>query len=129
MLWTSFDTWIVVLGALSAMACAVLGNFLVLRRMSMMGDAISHAVLPGLAGAYLISASRASVPMFIGAVVVGILTAWLTQLLNRTGKVDEGASMGVVFTALFAIGLIMIRRAADAVDLDPNCVLYGDLNF
>jgi manganese/zinc/iron transport system permease protein len=129
MTWTSLDTNILLLGVLSAMACALLGNFLVLRRMSMMGDAISHAVLPGLAVAYLITDSRASWPMFVGAVVVGVLTAVLTQFIHRLGKVDESASMGVVFTALFAIGLILIRRAADAVDLDPDCVLYGDLNF
>ncbi|MCC6240400.1 MAG: metal ABC transporter permease [Phycisphaerales bacterium] len=129
MLWTSFDTWIVVLGALSAMACALLGNFLVLRRMSMMGDAISHAVLPGLAVAFLVTDSRASLPMFVGAVIVGIITALLVQFLSRFGKVDEGASMGVVFTTLFALGLILIRRAADQVDLDVNCVLYGDLNY
>ncbi len=119
------DGWIVAAGVLCAMACALLGNFLVLRKMSMMGDAISHAVLPGLAAAFLITGSRDSLPMFIGAAIVGVLTAVLTQWVSRFGKVDESASMGVVFTALFAIGLIMIVRAADKVDLDPGCVLYG----
>jgi manganese/zinc/iron transport system permease protein len=119
------DGWIVAAGVLCAMACALLGNFLVLRKMSMMGDAISHAVLPGLAAAFLITGSRDSIPMFIGAAVVGVLTAVLTQWVAKFGKVDESASMGVVFTALFAIGLIMIVRAADKVDLDPGCVLYG----
>jgi manganese/zinc/iron transport system permease protein len=119
------DGWIIAAGVLCAMACALLGNFLVLRKMSMMGDAISHAVLPGLAAAFLITGSRDSVPMFIGAAVVGVLTAVLTQWVAKFGKVEESASMGVVFTALFAIGLIMIVRAADKVDLDPGCVLYG----
>ena len=119
------DGWIVAAGILCAMSCALLGNFLVLRKMSMMGDAISHAVLPGLAAAFLITGSRDSVPMFIGAAVVGVLTAVLTQWVSKFGKVEESASMGVVFTALFAIGLIMIVRAADKVDLDPGCVLYG----
>src|SRR5688572_27339028 len=121
------DGWIVAAAVLCAMACALLGNFLVLRKMSMMGDAISHAVLPGLAVAFLVTGSRESVPMFIGAAVVGVLTAVFTQWINRFGKVDESASMGVVFTGLFALGLILIVRAADKVDLDPGCVLYGAL--
>ena len=123
------DGWIVVAGMLCAMSCALLGNFLVLRRMSMMGDAISHAVLPGLAVAFLITGTRDSLPMFIGAAVVGVLTAVFTQWVNRFGKVEESASMGVVFTALFAIGLILIVRAADSVDLDPGCVLYGTISI
>ena len=123
------DGWIVVAGMLCAMSCALLGNFLVLRRMSMMGDAISHAVLPGLAVAFLVTGTRDSLPMFIGAAVVGVLTAVFTQWVNRFGKVEESASMGVVFTALFAIGLILIVRAADSVDLDPGCVLYGAIEM
>ncbi|HEV2295129.1 MAG TPA: metal ABC transporter permease [Tepidisphaeraceae bacterium] len=123
------DGWIVAAGILCAMACALLGNFLVLRKMSMMGDAISHAVLPGLAAAFLITESRDSVPMFIGAAIAGVLTAVLTQWVSRFGKVEESASMGVVFTALFAIGLIMIVRAADKVHLDADCVLYGAIEY
>ena len=129
MTWTLIDTWIVVGGVLSAVACALPGNFLVLRRMSMMGDAISHAVLPGLAVAFILSGSRSGVAMFLGAAIVGVLTAVFTQWINHFGKVDEGASMGVVFTTLFAIGLIMIVRAADHVDLDPGCVLYGAIEL
>ena len=123
--WTMFDTWIVVVGALCAVACALPGCFLVLRKMSMMGDAISHAVLPGLAAAFLITSSRASFVMFVGAAIVGILTAVFTQWVSKFGKVDRGAAMGIVFTTLFAVGLILIRQAADHVDLDAGCVLYG----
>lgn len=127
--WTSFDTWIVVVGILCSVACALPGCFLVLRKMSMMGDAISHAVLPGLAVAFLITGSRASVPMFIGAALAGVLTALFTQWISRFGNVDRGAAMGIVFTTLFAIGLILIRQAADHVDLDPGCVLYGAIEL
>lgn len=127
--WLPLDTWIVVVGALSAMACALVGSFLVLRKMSMMGDAISHAVLPGLALAFLLTGSRAGVTMLIGAGVIGVLTAWFTEWIHRTGKVDQGAAMGVVFTVLFAIGLILIRYTADHVDLDPDCVLYGAIEL
>ncbi|NNF44932.1 MAG: iron ABC transporter [Phycisphaerales bacterium] len=129
MQWYTLDTWIVVIGVLCATACALLGNFLVLRRMSMMGDAISHAVLPGLAVAFLISGSRSSLVMFIGAGVVGLLTAVFVQWVHTFGRVDRGAAMGVVFTTLFAIGLVLIVRAAHAVDLDPGCVLYGSIEL
>ncbi|MEQ8847582.1 metal ABC transporter permease [Botrimarina sp.] len=123
------DGWIIAAGALCAVASALLGNFLVLRRMSLLGDAISHAVLPGLAAAYLLTDQRSSLPMFLGAVAVGVLTAFFTEWVHRVGQVDEGASMGVVFTSLFAIGLVMIVRAADHVDLDPGCVLYGAIEL
>jgi manganese/zinc/iron transport system permease protein len=129
MSWTFLDTWIVVTAVLTGLACALLGNFLVLRRMSMMGDAISHAVLPGLAIAFLISGSRGSWVMLVGAAVVGVLTAVFTQWISHFGRVEESASMGVVFTGLFALGLILIVRAADAVDLDPGCVLYGAIEL
>lgn len=127
--WTSFDTWIVVVGALCAVSAALPGCFLVLRKMSMMGDAISHAVLPGLAVAFLITESRASLSMFVGAAVVGVLTAVFTQWISRFGNVDRGAAMGVVFTTMFAVGLILIVQAADHVDLDPGCVLYGAIEL
>jgi len=127
--WTFIDSWIVVTGMLSAMACALLGNYLVLRRMSMMGDAISHAVLPGLAIAFLVTGSRESLPMLVGAVLIGVLTAVLIQGLYRLSGLDRGASMGVIFTILFALGLILIRQAADHVDLDPGCVLYGAIEL
>ena len=127
--WTFLDTWIVVVGMLGAMSCALLGNYLVLRRMSMMGDAISHAVLPGLAIAFLVSGSRESLPMLIGAVLIGVLTTFFIHGIDRLSGLDRGASMGVVFTTLFALGLILIRQAADHVDLDPGCVLYGAIEL
>lgn len=127
--WFVIDTWIVVVGILAAVSCALLGNFLVLRKMSMMGDAISHAVLPGLAIAFLLTHARASLAMFIGAAVVGVLTAVFTQWVSRFGNVDRGASMGIVFTTLFAAGLLLIVQAADHVDLDPGCVLYGAIEL
>lgn len=129
MTWLPIDTWIVVIGILCAAACALPGCFLVLRQMSMMGDAISHAVLPGLAIAFLVTGSVSSLEMFIGAAIVGVLTAVFTQCISSFGQVDRGASMGIVFTTLFAVGLLLIVRAADHVDLDPGCVLYGALEL
>lgn len=127
--WYSFDSWIIIIGILSAVSCALPGCFLVLRRMSMMGDAISHAVLPGLAIGYLLTGERTSLVMFAGAVIVGALTAFFTQWISQLGKVDRGASMGIVFTSLFALGLVLIVRGADTVDLDPSCVLYGSIEL
>jgi len=129
MSWYAMDTWIVVVAVLAAVACALPGNFLVLRRMSMMGDAISHAVLPGLAIAFLVTGARSSLTMFIAAAIVGVLTAVFTQWISKFGNVDRGASMGIVFTTLFALGLILIVQAADHVDLDPGCVLYGAIEL
>lgn len=123
------DGWIIVAGVLAAVSASLLGNFLVLRKMSLLGDAISHAILPGLAMAFLFTSSRNSWVMFVGASIVGLMTAVFTQWIRGIGKVDEGASMGVVFTSLFAIGLVMIVQAADYVDLDPGCVLYGAIEF
>lgn len=125
----ALDGWIVLVGALAAVSASLLGNFLVLRKMSMLGDAITHAVLPGIAVAFLVSQSRSSIPMFIGAIVVGLLTAMFTEWIRGFGGVDEGASMGVVFTSLFALGLVILVQTADQVDLDPDCVLYGSIEL
>lgn len=125
----ALDGWIVVVGALAAVSASLLGNFLVLRKMSMLGDAITHAVLPGIAVAFFVTETRSSVPMFVGAIIVGVLTALFTEWIRGAGGVDEGASMGVVFTSLFALGLVILVQTADSVDLDPDCVLYGSIEL
>ena len=127
MIWTELDTWIVVTGVLICMACALPGTYLMLNRQSMLGDGISHAVLPGLAIAFLVTNSREVLPMVLGAVAAGVLAAVLTQAVQRLGQVESGAALGVVFCGLFAVGLILIRVASDRVDLDPDCVLYGSI--
>lgn len=127
MTWTELDTWIVITGMLICVACALPGAFLMLNRQSMLGDGISHAVLPGLAVAFILTNSRAVLPMVMGAVIAGVLTAVLTQAVQRLGQVESGAALGVVFCGLFATGLILIRVASDRVDLDADCVLYGSI--
>ena len=102
---------------------------MILRRMVMMGDAISHAVLPGIVLAYLLSGSRDSLLLPVGAAGAGILTAWLSELIHRGGRMETGAAMGVVFTFLFAVGIILISAYAGHVDLDTDCVLYGEIAF
>ncbi|MBD3273683.1 MAG: iron ABC transporter, partial [Candidatus Marinimicrobia bacterium] len=98
--------WIILTGSLVGASCALLGAFLVLRKMSMLGDAISHAVLPGIAIAYLLSGSRSIIPMFLGAASFGLLTAVLVETFHRKWHVQEDASIGIVFTSLFAIGVV-----------------------
>ncbi len=121
--------WTIVAGVLCNSACAILGCYMVLRRMSLLGDAISHAVLPGTVVAVLWSGQLVGWQVFVGAVAVGILTAFLTQALSNFGNVPEDSSMGVVFTSLFALGVILLNQYASQVDLDPGCVLYGLIEF
>ena len=122
-------TWIIIIACLGGVACASVGVFLVLRRMSMLGDAISHSVLLGIVLAFLLTSSRAPLFILLGAGSVGLLTAYLTSVLNKHGKLQEDASIGVVFTWLFALGVILISVYADKVDLDQECVLYGEIAF
>lgn len=121
--------WIMVIGSLVGAASSIVGCFLVLRRMAMLGDAISHAVLPGIVIAFLFTESRNIVPMLVGAGAMGLLTAWLTDVLSRQGKLQSDAAIGVTFTWLFAAGVIMVSRYASQVDLDLDCVLFGEILF
>jgi len=125
----SFDLPAALTAALAAVSCAILGNFLILRRESLMGDAISHAVLPGLVAAFAIAGTRATWPMFLGAAAAGFITVVLIELLRRLGRVEPGAAMGVVFSIMFALGVLLLQHAARGgqVDLDADCVLYGQL--
>lgn len=113
----------------TAVSCAILGAFLVLRKMTMVGDAISHAVLPGIAVAYWLSQSRASLWMFLGAAAVGVLATIIIELLRKKLKVQSDASIGMTFTTLFALGVILITFWSDSVDLDQECVLYGEIAY
>ena len=121
--------WVVLTGALATGSCALLGTFLVLRKMSLLGDALSHAVLPGIVIAFLLTDSRAIVPMFIGAALFGLLTTFLVEMFHRRWNVPEDASIGVVFTALFALGVVLVTVYAGQVDLDQECVLYGEIAY
>ncbi len=121
--------WIVLTGVFATASCGLLGTFLVLRKMSLLGDALSHAVLPGIAIAFLLSGSRAIVPMFLGATLFGLVTTLLVEAFHKKWQVQEDASIGVVFTALFALGVVLITAFAGQVDLDQECVLYGEIAY
>jgi len=124
----SFDLFPLTSAVCVALSCGLIGNHLVLRRQSMMGDAISHAVLPGLVAAFLLASSRSPMVMFLGAGASALVTVGLIELVKRLGRVEPGAAMGVVFSVMFALGVLMLEQAAaDHVDLDADCVLYGQL--
>ncbi|MFO0857464.1 MAG: metal ABC transporter permease [Phycisphaerales bacterium] len=121
------DWWVVATAALCGSVCGLLGTYLVLRRLSMLGDALTHAILPGLAAAFILTGTRNPLAMLVGALAVGLLTSAASAGLSRIGRVQQDAALGVVFSALFALGVLMITHAAKQVDLDPSCVLYGEL--
>jgi manganese/zinc/iron transport system permease protein len=120
--------WIILTGALVAASCGFLGCFLILRRMAMLGDAISHAILPGIVIAFLFSGSRETLPMLVGAAVIGLLTVFIVQLLHQSG-VKSDAAIGVTFTALFSVGVVLVSLYTQQVDLDLDCVLYGEIAY
>ncbi|MCI4668600.1 MAG: metal ABC transporter permease [Bacteroidia bacterium] len=121
--------WIILVGALVAACGAILGSFLLLRKMTMIGDAISHAVLPGIVLAYLVMQSRDSVFMLVGAAVFGILTTVLIEVLSKKARLQEDAAIGISFTWMFAIGVILISYFTGQIDLDQECVLYGEILY
>ncbi len=117
-------------GAVANSTCAVLGVYLVLQRMSLLGDAISHAVLPGIVLGFLLTGQLGGPGVVLGAAALGVLTAWLTAAVRDLGKLPEDAGLGVVFTTLFALGVVMISIAAVGnVHLDAECVFFGQLEF
>lgn len=120
--------WIILTGSLVAVTCGLLGCFLTLRKMAMVGDAISHAVLPGIVIAFLLS-GKDSLPILIGAASFGLLTTFIIEYLQNTGKLQGDAAIGLTFTFLFAIGVILIAVYADQIDLDQDCVLHGEIAY
>lgn len=121
------DLFPMLAAVLAALCCGLLGNFLVLRKLSLMGDAMSHSVLPGLVIAFMLTGVRTAPVMFLGATLAGVVTVVLVELIKRLGRVEPGAAMGVVFSVLFALGVLLIERAARNTDLDADCVLHGQL--
>jgi manganese/zinc/iron transport system permease protein len=113
---------------LASLSCALLGNFLVLRRLSLMGDAISHTVLPGIVLSFLIFDTRGGPLLIVGALISAIATTVLVETTKKLANLETGAAMGVVFSSLFALGvLLMEQAAARKVDLDADCLLYGQI--
>lgn len=117
------------IAVLVSASCAIPGVFLVLRKMSLMSDAITHAVLPGIVIGFLLSGSLNSPLLIVGAVLMGVITVMVTEAIARTGLVQSDAAIGIVFPALFSIGVILVARYAGNVHLDTDAVLLGELAF
>jgi manganese/zinc/iron transport system permease protein len=116
------------IGVLAAVACALPGNFLILRRQALIGDAISHVVLPGIVVAFLVTGTVATMPMLIGAGVAALVAVVLIEAIRRLGRIEPGAAMGVVFTALFAGGVLLLEQSdTSRVHLDVDHALMGNL--
>ncbi|OAK75787.1 metal ABC transporter permease [Lederbergia galactosidilytica] len=124
----SYEGWIILTASLVGLSCGIMGVFLILRRMAMMADAISHTVLLGIVSAYLITKELSGIYMLIGAIIAGLLTALLVQWFHSLG-VQQDASIGVVFTTLFALGVILIATKVGNVHLDVQHALMGEITF
>jgi len=118
----------ILIGVLAAVACALPGNFLILRRQALIGDAISHVVLPGIVVAFLVTGTVATLPMLIGAGGAALVAVVLIEAIRRLGRIEPGAAMGVVFTALFAGGVLLLEQSdTSQVHLDVDHALMGNL--
>ncbi|MEL6277821.1 MAG: metal ABC transporter permease [Pseudomonadota bacterium] len=118
----------IVIGILASVACALPGNFLLLRRQALIGDAISHVVLPGIVVAFLVTGVISAWPMMIGAAIAAVLAIVMIEVIRRIGQVEPGAAMGVVFTTLFAAGVLLLEQSdTSSVHLDVEHALHGNL--
>lgn len=118
-----------IIASLVAIACAIPGTFLVLRKMAMISDAISHSILPGIVVGFFITQDLNSPLLILLAAMTGVLTVVLVEKIQQTKLVKEDTAIGLVFPALFSIGVIMIAKYANDVHLDIDAVLLGELAF
>lgn len=124
----SYTGWILLTASLVGLSCGIIGVLLILRRLAMMADAISHTVLLGIVTAFLITRELSGSHMLIGAIIAGLLTSVLVQWFHSRG-VQQDASIGVVFTTLFAIGVILIATQVGNAHLDVKHALMGEITF
>ncbi|WP_397544112.1 metal ABC transporter permease [Roseovarius salis] len=118
----------ILIGSLAAIACALPGNFLVLRKQALIGDAISHVVLPGIVLAFLVTGMIAAIPMLLGAAAAAIAAVILIEAIKRLGRIEPGAAMGVTFTFLFAVGVLILEQTdTSSVHIDVQHALMGNL--
>lgn len=114
---------------LISVGCALPGTFLVLNKMSMMADSITHTILLGIVLGFFISQDLSSPVLILGAALTGVATVWLTELLKSSRLLSGDSSIGIVFPFLFSIAVILISRYAGSVHLDTDSVLLGELAF
>lgn len=132
--WTgdfSITLWIVLMGFFVTAACGLVGNFLLLRRMALVGDAISHSILPGLVVAFIIFKTTATWVAFTGALAAGMLTVLIIEFIHRQSRVKPDAAICIAFTTLFALGVVLMSmlESTGSFHIDADCVLYGEIAF
>ena len=116
------------IGCLAAVACALPGNFLILRRQALIGDAISHVVLPGIVVAFLVFGTISTWPMLLGSAAAALVAVAMIEGIRRYGRIEPGAAMGVTFTAMFAAGVLLLEQSdTSGVHLDVEHALFGNL--
>lgn len=124
------DSLVIILTAgLVATAAALLGPFLIVRRVALLADAVSHAVLPGIVVAFLLTQTRAPLAMIVGAALFAVLCVLAIEALQSTGLVASDAAIGLVFTGLFALGVLGVHRWAGNLHLDLDATIYGEIAF
>lgn len=121
--------WAMATAAVVAAGCALVGTLLVVRRMSLVGDCVSHAVLPGVAIAVLAGGRPGGPLVLCGAAAAALVSVWLARFVHTAAGIAEDAAAGVSFTTLFAAGVLLVTASASRVDLDPGCVLHGLLEM
>lgn len=124
----SYTFWILLTASLVGLSCGIIGVFLILRKTAMMADAISHTVLLGIVLAYIVTKEVSGMAMLVGGILAGIATAFLVQSLHSL-QVQHDAAMGIVFTTLFAIGVILISTSVGNAHLDVQHALMGEITF
>ncbi|MFV0338486.1 MAG: metal ABC transporter permease [Chthoniobacterales bacterium] len=132
--WTenfSITVWVVLMGFFVTASCGLVGNYLLLRRMALVGDAISHSILPGLVVAFMLFKHNATWVMFLGAFVAGLLTVALIEFIHKQSRIKPDAAICIAFTTLFALGVVLISslESRGTLHIDAECVLYGEIAF
>jgi len=135
--------WMALMGFLVAATCGLVGNYLILRRMALVGDAISHSVLPGLAVAFIFAnmagsggemeeighGVRSPFVMFLGALAAAVVTTIMIEVIHKKTRVKQDAAIGITFSSLFALGVVIISLFAGKAHIDTDCVLHGEITF
>jgi len=131
--------WMALMGFLVAATCGLVGNYLILRRMALVGDAISHSVLPGLAVAFILAnlaggggvghGVRSPMVMFAGALGAAVVTTIMIEVIHKKTRVKQDAAIGITFSSLFALGVVIISLFAGKAHIDTDCVLHGEITF
>ena len=118
---------VMVMAFLVSSSCGLVGVYLILRRLALVGDAISHSVLPGIVLAALVAHTLSGPFIILGAIGAGFLTTVLIESIHQHSRVKPDAAIGIVFSAMFAAGVVMVTFYAGDLHIDTDCVLFGNL--